>query len=102
MNYQDLIFWYTGMTIWAILGFVFAVSVVMSEVYAIRQIYLKRKQWWMAKIVCENKDRDLILTAFRFAGNGAFKNGEDLCKWLDKAHKEYELAKSKAVKEGGK
>ena len=97
MNMYDFMFWWMGVILYCCLVLLFLFAVVYLEFQALIVIYRKRKQWWMAKIVCENKDRDLILAAFRFAGNAGFKSGQDLCKWLDKAHTEYEIARKKGV-----
>ena len=88
MNMYDLIFWYSGITIWIILAIILAIGTILIWVWLLHRIYLVKKQWMFSKMMCM-KERKAISGAITYVGYPGNISEKEYLEWLDKISKEY-------------
>ena len=95
MTMYDWIFWYSGATVWAIIGTAFLVTVIVSFCVAIKRVHSYQKQWLMSRIICSAEERELLKKVWFKLPFPKSNKSADICKWLEDMHDEYVRVKKK-------
>ena len=77
MDTKDLIFWYTGLGVWAVIAIAIAGAVIVSAILCVvrtwHRINTSFATWYLCKRLKENNERSL--QEIRDAGNSMLRDG---------------------------
>ena len=92
-------FWWTGAAVWLVIGLAGGITLLLSFIFAARNVYRKSKGWLGAKFVMEDGDRQAILRALEKVRNPGDATGDEMEEWFAEIWVSYKAEKDKQVKQ---